>query len=198
MPDEAIGEIERETGHKLSTIVQVTGGYLRGKELSFMYSTADAISPRVLVEIGACTGTSSTILGSVAKKHRGMLHSIEAHPLPMWYTNMLQFGVAGFTRLIQARSPQVDLQKLPFTVIDYLLIDGDHRFEGVLADYRFWSKLVRTGGRVAFHDYYSHIGVRQALEEIQKTGELVQVAIGGVKDNIEPGLIVFEKRSGGG
>jgi len=203
LKERAAEEIEKEIGHKLSAVVATTGGYIRGQELSVMYSSADELSPRVLVEIGACTGTSSTILGSVAKKHGGMLYSIEPHPQPAWPNNMKRFGVSRFTRLIRARSPLVDSTKLPFTVIDYLLIDGDHRFESVLADYRFWAKLVRAGGRIAFHDYYSQAGVQKAVAEILRAdgGGLKKLAVATgsiVKDgkDFKLGLAVFEKLRG--
>jgi len=35
---------------------------------------------------------------------------------------------------------------------DFLFIDGDHREEGVTADYRDYSGFVRPGGIIAFHD----------------------------------------------
>src|SRR5205085_9029904 len=36
--------------------------------------------------------------------------------------------------------------------VDVLFIDGDHRYEGVKADFEAYSPLVRPGGLVAFHD----------------------------------------------
>ena len=36
--------------------------------------------------------------------------------------------------------------------IDFLFIDGDHRYEGVKRDYELYSPLVRSGGMIAFHD----------------------------------------------
>lgn len=36
--------------------------------------------------------------------------------------------------------------------VDFLFIDGDHTEAGVEADYRTYSRLVRKGGIVAFHD----------------------------------------------
>ena len=198
------GQIEQETGHSLSVVTDVTGGYLRGDELNVLYSSADELSPKVLVEIGARTGTSSTVLGFVAKRHRGMLYSIEFNPAPTWPENVTRFGVSEFTQLIQAKSPQIDVTGLPFTAIDYLLLDGDHRIESVLADYCFWSRLVRPGGRIAFHDYISQDGVNKAVAEILRTDsamlEQVAFAVGSVVkgDNVlELGLIVFEKHLGG-
>jgi len=36
--------------------------------------------------------------------------------------------------------------------LDVLFIDGDHRYEGIAADYELFRGLVRPGGIVAFHD----------------------------------------------
>jgi predicted O-methyltransferase YrrM len=38
------------------------------------------------------------------------------------------------------------------TKIDFLMIDGDHTYNGVKADFELYSKLVRKGGVIAFHD----------------------------------------------
>jgi len=37
-------------------------------------------------------------------------------------------------------------------LLDFLLIDGDHRYEGVRADYLAYLDMVRPGGLIAFHD----------------------------------------------
>ncbi len=39
---------------------------------------------------------------------------------------------------------------------DVLLIDGDHTYYGVKADYELYESLVRTGGMIAFHDILPH------------------------------------------
>jgi hypothetical protein len=36
--------------------------------------------------------------------------------------------------------------------LDYLFIDGDHRYEAVLRDFLLYAPLVRPGGIIAFHD----------------------------------------------
>jgi predicted O-methyltransferase YrrM len=38
------------------------------------------------------------------------------------------------------------------SLLDFLFIDGDHRYEGVKADYQMYSPLVRPGGLICFHD----------------------------------------------
>lgn len=36
--------------------------------------------------------------------------------------------------------------------LDYLFIDGDHRYEGVKRDFEMYAPMVRKGGIIAFHD----------------------------------------------
>lgn len=40
--------------------------------------------------------------------------------------------------------------------IDFLLIDGDHSYEGVKQDYEMYAPLVRPGGLILFHDIAPH------------------------------------------
>jgi cephalosporin hydroxylase len=37
-------------------------------------------------------------------------------------------------------------------LLDYLFIDGDHRYEGVKSDFEMYGAMVRKGGMVTFHD----------------------------------------------
>jgi len=48
--------------------------------------------------------------------------------------------------------------------LDFLLIDGDHRYAGVRRDFELWSPLVRKGGFVAFHDILQHKKVGNTCE----------------------------------
>jgi len=37
--------------------------------------------------------------------------------------------------------------------LDFVYIDGDHTFDGVITDIVFWAQKVRHGGMIACHDY---------------------------------------------
>ena len=66
--------------------------------------------------------------------------------------------------------------------LDMLFIDGDHRYEGVLADWLLYKHLVSPGGIVAFHDAASGIseaGVPRLLRELSEG------SIDGIKRNIQ-------------
>lgn len=47
--------------------------------------------------------------------------------------------------------------------LDFVFIDGDHRFEYVVNDIIYWSRIVRPGGIVYGHDYTDQFQVKQAV-----------------------------------
>jgi predicted O-methyltransferase YrrM len=56
--------------------------------------------------------------------------------------------------------------------LDFIYIDGDHRYEGVLADLTNWKPKLRAGGIMAGHDF-SFKSVQKALVEVFKDKEAV-------------------------
>jgi predicted O-methyltransferase YrrM len=50
--------------------------------------------------------------------------------------------------------------------IDFLMIDGDHRYEGVKRDWESWKPLVAPGGLIAFHDILDH--PEQPLSQVDR------------------------------
>jgi predicted O-methyltransferase YrrM len=179
-------------GFNLQDMLNDTRTSIQGEEITTLYETAEYIKPKIIVEIGA-----SVLLGQVAKKFGGKLYSIENNPKPSWYDNMQKYGLFNNTQLIQATSPNLTKESLPFEVIDYLLIDGNHAYNSVRADYLFWDDLLRVNGRVAFHDYFSESGVTKAVTEITVEFKLEQVALSTCNGKKRLGLIVFDKTGWG-
>ncbi len=59
-------------------------------------------------------------------------------------------------------------------LVDHLFLDGDHAYEGILSDFLNYSKLVRPGGIIAFHDSHSldaHVDVLAFIQDL-KAGRL--------------------------
>lgn len=55
--------------------------------------------------------------------------------------------------------------------LDFLFIDGDHKYEGVRGDFEMYSPFVRSGGLVAFHDIANKAGspeVHRFWDEIKQ------------------------------
>ncbi len=53
------------------------------------------------------------------------------------------------------------MKKLNGGKIDFLLIDGDHRYAGVRKDWRMYSPLVKQNGLIVFHDILFHPKIRE-------------------------------------
>lgn len=115
--------------------------------------TSREICAKTILEIGSQNGTSSMVLGSVAKDLGGHLYCVEACPTGIWRENIVGLQLTKCVTLIKASSPWVDMSLIN-TPIDYLFIDGEHRTRWCLVDYHYWFPFVRKGGRIAFHDIY--------------------------------------------
>jgi predicted O-methyltransferase YrrM len=50
--------------------------------------------------------------------------------------------------------------------IEFLMIDGDHRYKGVKRDWKIYEPLVAPGGLIAFHDILEH--PQQPLSEVDR------------------------------
>ena len=70
--------------------------------------------------------------------------------------------------------------------IDVLFIDGDHSFEGVMADFVMYSDLVKSGGYIVFDDYNDSIhspDVKKVVDELLLTLDDYEV-IGTLENNL--------------
>ena len=55
--------------------------------------------------------------------------------------------------------------------IDFLFIDGDHKYESVMADYLLYKNFLKKGGIIGFHDYLlpmHNFGVKRFLDDLSK------------------------------
>ena len=173
-------------------------------DLELLDKTARQIGAKTIVEIGSMDGCSSMVLGQVAKDNGGMLTCIEPYPKGKWRANIDELGLENHVKLIQAASPWLDWSKVP-APIDYLLIDGDHRSSRAICDYVAFGRLVRAGGRIAFHDIDGGKGValyiRQAVEICERDDNLSSPQgadylikqIARTPEARDRGTIVFEK-----
>lgn len=61
--------------------------------------------------------------------------------------------------------------------LDFVYIDGDHRYDAVMLDIILWSRKVRDGGIVSGHDYrhprkYRNLGVSRAVNNYVREHEI--------------------------
>ena len=109
--------------------------------------------------------------------------------------NIRKYGLEEKVELVQGYSTFV--ARNFHQPLDFIFIDGDHGFEGVLGDYFDWSGMLKVGGVIAFHDYYKIDDLKRFnLESCGPTrvvDEYVRSNPGWATKNIVDDLFVAEK-----
>jgi len=121
-------------------------------------------SPERALEIGTAHGGTLFLLTRLASAHATIV-SVDL-PGGMFgggYSARRKWFYQRFARrsqrlhLLQGDSHSVEMlgqvnAALAGQPLDYLFIDGDHRYDGVKRDFEMYGPLVRKGGLIAFHD----------------------------------------------
>jgi len=136
--------------------------------------------PKVCVELGSWQGASAIPVARSIRRWGGTLacvdtwggdiHGSSEKPWMLLNCayNMTQAGVAGNIRLIPTRTQDAALWwNEP---IDYLYVDADHSYDGVVADLWAWVPHVKPGGLILGDDYGHRAfpGVKQAWDEFEQ------------------------------
>lgn len=147
-------------------------------ELESLIALLRERQPRTVVEIGTHQGGTLFALCQVAHPE-AMLVSIDL-PGGMWGGGYSRRDARRFRRYAQpgqklhtlrrdSQKPRT-LKKLRSLLdgrgIDFLLIDGDHSYEGVKRDWEIYEPLVEPGGLIAFHDIIDH--PKETLVEVDR------------------------------
>jgi predicted O-methyltransferase YrrM len=146
--------------------IHITPSQIRSEITQLLQLLADQPPARVL-EIGTLGGGTFFLLSHVASKE-ALLLSVDlpfgrfGGGYPKWRSELIRSFARGNQQiqLLAADSHSLDTvhqikQLLKGSQLDFLFIDGDHRYEGVKADFQMYSALVRPGGLIAFHDIVS-------------------------------------------
>ena len=134
------------------------------------FDTLMSLEPdSLIVEVGLEYGRSSSIALQVAKERGLRYHGVDPTPLDEWFElprvlNFDRWGVA------EAKSKDVHC----VAPISAILIDGDHSYEGVMADCEHFLPHVMPGGYAMFHDYEreSLPDVTRAVDEYLTTNNV--------------------------
>lgn len=137
------------------------------EEFRALIAEVRTIEPRVIVEIGTARGGSflawcrnAADLAISIDLPGGIHGGGYALPRARLYA---EFVLSRATRAVLLREDShsaATVAKVAALLngrpIDFLFIDGDHRYDGVSRDYASWKPLVRRGGLVALHDIVPH------------------------------------------
>jgi cephalosporin hydroxylase len=118
-----------------------------------------------IFEIGVRTGVSTAAFLRGLEKNGGHLVSLDTN---LDCSKVFE-GHPQWT-FVCGNSRDVDFVRskcVPVALLDILMIDGDHTYEGVKADLANYAGMVKSGGRIILHDVCSGYdpGVRQAFDE---------------------------------
>jgi predicted O-methyltransferase YrrM len=149
---------------------QIVFAMQRPAEIAPLLELVCQLRPRVVVEIGTASGGTLFLLTRVAAPD-ALLLSLD---LPggdfgggyhAWRVPLYRSFARDRQRVLLLRgdshAPEMAARlarALAGRPIDFLLIDGDHRYEGVRADFLAYAPLVRAGGLIALHDIVADPG----------------------------------------
>ena len=105
----------------------------------------------IIINIGAERGTST--LAMLEERPNAAIFSIDVNPCEAELENIRKAGLdpTSVMRLL-GRSQDIG-RAWPFE-IDFIWVDGDHRYEAVRDDFLIWFPRLISGGIIAFHDYF--------------------------------------------
>lgn len=160
--------------HWMDDVTRITG-MIFDHEAVYLYECATQ-AKHGIAEIGSYLGQSATALakGSQAggdvpvwcidphEPYTVDKHTYTAKNRAYFMQNVVTAGVAETVRLINLPSQQV--ARCWERKLDVLFIDGDHRYEAVLADLRAWYGHMVPGGVMLIHDCHED-GVKRAIAE---------------------------------
>ena len=149
-------------------------------EAALLYRTAHGLRDATVAEIGRSKG-GSTLLLAAALGEGSQVYSYDLHVKATAGAAsdeelrgaLERYGLADLVTLVVGDSRTAEPPPEPCAIV---LVDGDHSYEGVRADFEAWHDRVRTGGHMLFHDAVGgqlsrpHEGVIRFVEELQRDG----------------------------
>lgn len=164
-------------------------------EITELARTVEALKPRTILEIGTARGGTLLLWASLASERVISCDIADmseqealycALPPPDSNCKVTLLSGDSHTQSFKQRV----VQELAGAPVDFLFIDGDHRLEGVTADYENYRDLVRPGGIIAFHDilekqplpenqvYHLWKGLKQELDTAEFVKDYDQTGYG--------------------
>lgn len=136
------------------------------------------------VEIGAYAGASSCLM--LGRKGTNVISIDLGEPIPKGqvFENVLMYKnspniykyIQGNSQTIEVKNQVIECLNTARALcysdtnkIDLFFIDGDHSFNGVIADFNMFSDMVSVGGYIVFDDYNDSVyspEVKQAVDSL--------------------------------
>lgn len=154
---------------ELEKLATTGSGHNMAGYTEFLYSIAKNMRPlKTILEIGVNNGTSTSclLLGLRDSNSDARLYSIDKNDVKDKVGKFVgkEFfkEISSDWTFIHGDSKAVSWDK----EIDVLLIDGDHSYNGVKADYEKYVPFVRKGGIILIHDIGHLAGLKKFWDEL--------------------------------
>jgi predicted O-methyltransferase YrrM len=193
-------------GHQLldpRATVEPVRAIQRREELLELLDRVQALAPRHVCEIGTAAGGTLYFLTRVAHES-ALLVSIDIATPP--HTRFARSKLARAAQRIESlegdsQTPAM-VERLRACLggapLDFLLIDGDHSYDGVRRDFELYAPLVRPGGLIALHDINPDSGdpagpisgeVPRAWAELRETHRTEEIVRAPAGEGLGIGLV---------
>ena len=155
-------------------MIDCTKALQRPEEIEALYAAVSKIKPKTIVEIGTANGGTTILWAEIVRKNNGRVIGIdlfkskgwpkewtwvdvetgEIRKFPIWYRGT---PLEDYITEIKGDSNSKEVfdevvSALNGKPIDFLFIDGGHRYTTVKKDWDLYHGLVREGGLIALHD----------------------------------------------
>lgn len=148
-----------------------------------LYALVRILQPETCVEIGSYKGDSAVWIAQALEDNGGVGRLVCVDPfvgigegkMPLFWEKVYSMGLEDLVYLVEKRSEEA-VAFVP-TKIDFLFIDGDHSKEGCLSDIEKYVPKLTSGGVVAFHDYQTCPGVKEAIHSYEPFKDFAQFSV---------------------
>lgn len=148
-------------------------------EITRLTEIIKTLSPATLCEIGAARGGTLFLLTRVAAPEATII-TMDLHFDPARKAALYSFARTGQEIFcLEADSHRHETLDTVETILagkplDLLFIDGDHSYEGIAADFKLYSPLVRRGGLIVCHDIVPDFRTRFGIKTTADVGGVPQ------------------------
>lgn len=183
LESELIGILSVAYGFRGKGLYQTISPQQEGQEVAELAKIVSDREPETVVEIGTAQGGTLYIWSRYFDNNKKIC-SIDNGPN---YSKRTKFfrEFTNDTEIVFINSPsqkeetREKIKNETNKSVDFLFIDGDHRYEGVKEDFEIYSSYVNQGGIIAFHDIIetgdTRMGVPKFWKEIKESYEYEEI-----------------------